>query len=123
MAFKVLFAITTFFDLDIDEMDVKIAFLYGLIDQFIYLEILTGTKTEANCNMICKLLKALYGLKRSPRLLYKRLMNFLLEKLSLKQINTDHSIFVTKTDLDRPVVSTFVDDTKIMAPKNSGIIK
>ncbi len=32
MAFRVLFAIAAFFDLDIDQMDVKTAFLYGLID-------------------------------------------------------------------------------------------
>lgn len=32
MAFRVLFAIAAYYDLDIDQMDVKIAFLYGLID-------------------------------------------------------------------------------------------
>ena len=104
-------------------MDVKTAFLYGLIDQLVYVEIPKGTETEANRNMVCKLLKALYGLKQSPRLWYKRLANFLFEKLGLKRINADHSIFVTKAGLDGPVVSTFVDDIKIMAPKNSGMIE
>ena len=68
MAFRVLFAIAAFFDLDIDQMDVKTAFLYGLIDQLVYVEIPKGRETEANRNMVCKLLKALYGLKQSPRL-------------------------------------------------------
>ena len=71
--------------------------------------------------MICKLLKALYGLKQSSRLWYKRLSDFLFQKLGLAQINADHSIFVTGAGLDGPVVSTFVDDIKIMAPKGSGI--
>lgn len=48
MAFRVLFAIAACFDLDIDQMDVKTAFLYGLIDQLIYVEILKRTETEAN---------------------------------------------------------------------------
>lgn len=39
MAFRVLFAIAAFFDLDNDQMDVKTAFLYGFIDQLIYVEI------------------------------------------------------------------------------------
>lgn len=32
MAFRALFAIAAFLDLDIDQMDVKTAFLYGFID-------------------------------------------------------------------------------------------
>lgn len=68
MASRTLFALAAFFDLDIDQMDVKTSFLYGLIDQFVYMEVPKGTETEATKNMVCKLLKALYGLKQSPRL-------------------------------------------------------
>lgn len=68
MAFRVLFAIAAYFDLDIDQMDIKSAFLYGLIDQLIYVKLPKGTETEGTRDMVCKLLKALYGLKKSPRL-------------------------------------------------------
>lgn len=119
MAFRVLVAIAAFFDLDIDQMDVKAAFLYGLIDQLVYVEIPKGTESATNRNMVCKLLKALYSLRQSSRLWYKRLSNFFLEKLGLRRINADHSIFVTNAGLDGPVVTTFVDDIKIMAPKGS----
>lgn len=119
MAFRVLVAIAAFFDLDIDQMDVKTAFLYGLIDQLVYVEIPKGTESATNRDMVCKLLKALYGLRQSSRLWYKRLSNFFLEKLGLRRINADHSIFVTNAGLDGPVVTTFVDDIKIMAPKGS----
>ncbi len=122
MAFRVLFAIAAFFDLDIDQMDVKTAFLYGLIDQLVYVEIPKGTESEENRNMVYRLLKALYGLKQSSRFWYERLSTFLLKKLGLKQINADHSIFVTDVGLNDPVVSTFVDDIKVMAPKESGMI-
>lgn len=66
MAFKVLFVIVAFFDLNIDQIDVKTAFYYGLIDQLVYVEISKGIETKANRNMVCKLLKTLYGLKQSP---------------------------------------------------------
>ena len=99
MAFRTLFALAAFFDLDIDQMDVKTAFLYGLIDQLIYMEIPKGTETEATKNMVCKLLKAIYGLKQSPRLWYERFSAFLLEKLGLKRIHADHSIFVSGAGL------------------------
>ena len=122
MVFRIFFAITALYDLDINQMDVKMAFLYSLIDQLVYIEILKGTETDANRGMVCKLLKELYGLKQSPRLLYKNFSNFLLQKLGLSQINADHSIFLTKAGLNGPVVSTFVDDIKVIAPKKSGII-
>lgn len=84
MAFRVLFAIAAFFDLDIDQMDVKTAFLYGLIDQLVYVEIPKGTESATNRDMVCKLLKTLYGFKQSPRLWYERLSSFLLERLGLR---------------------------------------
>ncbi len=123
MAFRVLFAIAEYYDLDIDQMDVMTAFLYGLIDWLIYVEIPKGTETEANRDMVCKLLKALYRLKQSPQLWYKKLSGFLLEKLGLARIHTDHSIFITKASLNGPIVSTFVVDIKVITPKGSGIIQ
>lgn len=38
MGFRVLFAIATYYDLDIDQIDVKTTFLYGLIDQLVYVQ-------------------------------------------------------------------------------------
>lgn len=81
------------------------------------------TKTNANCKIVCKLPKTLYGLKQSPRLWYKRLVTFLINKLGLKEINADHSIFMTKTGLDGPVVCNFVNNIKVMAPKESEMME
>ncbi len=36
MAFRIVFAITAYYDFDIDQMGVKTAFLYGFIDQLVY---------------------------------------------------------------------------------------
>ena len=55
MAFRVLFAIAAFLDLDIDQMDVKTALLYGLINQLVYVEMPKCTETDANREMVCKL--------------------------------------------------------------------
>ncbi len=73
--------------------------------------------------MVCRLLKALYSLKQFLGLWYKRLSGFLLEKLDLARIHSDHSIFITKAGLNRPIVSTFVDDINIIAPPRSGMIQ
>ena len=123
MAFRVLFAIAPYYDLDIDQMDVKMAFLFGMIDQMVYVQMPKDSETTANKGMVCKLLKALYGLKQAPRLWYKRLSKLLLEKLGLKRINSDHNIFVSQSGINEPIVSTFVDDIKLMGVKGSGHIE
>lgn len=73
MALKVLFAIAVYYDLDIDQMDVKTAFFYSLINKLLYVQIPKGSKPTSTKGMVCKLLKALYGLKPAPRLWYERL--------------------------------------------------
>lgn len=47
---------------------------------------------------------------------------FLLEKLGLKRIHADHSILISTASLKGPMLSVFVDDIKIIIPKNSRII-
>lgn len=101
----------------------KTAFLYGFIDKLIYIEVLKRSEIEINKYMIYKLLKALYELKQSFWLWYERLLGFLLEKLVLICIHADYIILITKTDLNRPIVSNFVDDIKIIAWKKSKIIQ
>lgn len=60
ITFRILFTIITFFDLDINQINIKTIFFYGFINQFIYIKILKGTKLEKNQNIVCKLLKDFY---------------------------------------------------------------
>lgn len=68
MTLGVLFATTTFYDLDIDQINVKTALFYGLINQFVYIQIFKRSEDAINKRIICKLLKAFYGLKQAPKL-------------------------------------------------------
>lgn len=63
IAFWVFFTIVAYYNLDIDPMDVKTVLLYSLIDQLIYIKMPNDTKINVTQDMICKLQKALYGLK------------------------------------------------------------
>jgi len=62
--------------LELDQLDVKTAFLYGDLDEEIYMTQPMGFKTADKENMVYKLKKSLYGLKQSPRQWYKRFDNF-----------------------------------------------
>ena len=118
MAFRVLFAIAAYLDFEIEQMDVKTAFLYGDIDVTLYMHMPQGFEQPG---MTCLLKKALYGLKQSPRIWYEKLTRFLLEKLGLKPVDADRSVLATDAGLDGPIVTAYVDDIKIMG-KDAGMV-
>ena len=67
ISYKLLFAIAAANDLEIEQMDVKTAFLYSNIDTEIYVEQPKGIKAIGELHKVCKLNKALYSLKQLPR--------------------------------------------------------
>jgi hypothetical protein len=69
-----LVSIATKLGLALHQMDVKTAFLNGVLDRKIFMEIPDGIvgKDELKENYICELKKSLYGLKISPRRWYER---------------------------------------------------
>ena len=74
---RILLALVAQYELDLDQLDVKTAFIHGDLDEEIYMTQPMGLKTAGKENMICKLKKSLYGLKQSPRQWYKRFDNFI----------------------------------------------
>nr|GEX51948.1 ribonuclease H-like domain, reverse transcriptase, RNA-dependent DNA polymerase [Tanacetum cinerariifolium] len=53
--------------IDYDEMDVKSAFLYGRINEEVYVTQPKGFVNPQNPNKVYKVVKALYGLRQAPR--------------------------------------------------------
>ena len=65
MSYKTLFAIAAALDLEIEQMDVKTAFLYGTLDEEIFIQQPEGF--HDGMNRVYQLNKAIYSLKQSPR--------------------------------------------------------
>ncbi|GJU74175.1 copia protein [Tanacetum coccineum] len=61
------------------QMDVKSAFLYGTIEEEVYVHQPPGFVNHAHLNKVYKVIKALYGLHQAPRAWYETLSSFLLE--------------------------------------------
>ena len=58
------------------QMDVKSAFLYGFIEEEVYVKQPPGFENPKFPNRVYKLQKAFYGLKQAPRAWYDRLKMF-----------------------------------------------
>jgi hypothetical protein len=109
MSYKALFAIAAALDLEIEQMDVKTAFLYGSVKEDIFVEQPHGMND--NSGRVCKLNKALYGLKQSPRVWYQTLSRFL-QEAGFTHLDADHSVFVKNSTY----IAVYVDDLLIVGP-------
>ena len=69
-SFRIIMALVTHFNLELHQMDVKIAFLNGDIDETIYMVQLENFVSKDPKNMVCKLKKSIYGLKQASRQWY-----------------------------------------------------
>ncbi len=78
-------------DLLLHHMDVKNAFLHGDICTDVYIEQPPGFIEDRS--LVCKLNKAIYGLKISPQLWNKCINEFLMEKLSFKKSDVDACLY------------------------------
>ena len=58
-------------------MDVKTAFLNGVIEEEAYIEQVEGFETHGEKTHVCRLKKAFYGLKQAPRAWYSRIDGYL----------------------------------------------
>uniref|UniRef100_A0A5S6R440 Reverse transcriptase Ty1/copia-type domain-containing protein n=1 Tax=Trichuris muris TaxID=70415 RepID=A0A5S6R440_TRIMR len=64
--------------LEFRQFDVKTAFLYGTLEEEVYVKQPEGF--ENGTNSVCRLNRSLYGLKQSPRCWNKKLVDFLKKK-------------------------------------------
>jgi hypothetical protein len=64
---RVLLSLAASYGLLVHQMDVKIAFLNGELEEKIYMDQPDGFVSKGQEGMVCKLLKSLYGLKQAPK--------------------------------------------------------
>ena len=67
ISMRLICAILAMSSLLLDQMDVVTAFLYGSLDETIYMRQPLGFEKKGQEKMVCKLLKSIYGLKQSRR--------------------------------------------------------
>ncbi|GJV74842.1 putative ribonuclease H-like domain-containing protein [Tanacetum coccineum] len=85
------------------------AFLYGTIDEEVYVSQPPGFVDPDHPTKVYKVVKALYGLHQAPRAWYATLSTFL-EKHGYKRGTIDKTLFIRRNKKDIMLVQVYVDD-------------
>nr|GEV24779.1 hypothetical protein [Tanacetum cinerariifolium] len=91
------------------QMDVKTSFLYGPLNEEVYVNQPDGFVDPYHPEKVYCLKKALYGLKQAPRAWYDELFNFLVSK-GFSKGSIDPTLFISKHGEDILLVQIYVDD-------------
>ncbi|GKA12821.1 putative ribonuclease H-like domain-containing protein [Tanacetum coccineum] len=108
-AIRLFLAFASFMGFIVYQMDVKSAFLYGTIDEEVYVSQPPGFVDPGHPKKVCKVVKALYGLHQAPRAWYATLSTFL-EKHGYRRGTIDKTLFIKKDKKDIMLVQVYVDD-------------
>lgn len=100
---RLLFAQASIEGLEILQFDIKAAFLYGDLNEKVYLESPEGYKLDEN--QVYLLHRSMYGLKQAPRMWNQKFSNFLRQQ-GLNQSDADNCIF----HKDGLFIALYVDD-------------
>jgi hypothetical protein len=106
---RILFAFAASKGFKLYQMDVKNAFLNGVIQEEVYVRQPPGFESPKYPDRVYKLSNALYGLKQAPRAWYARLKMFLLEH-GYVMGSVDKTLFTLNHDTDFLLVQIYVDD-------------
>ena len=93
----------------IHQMDVKSAFLNGVLEEEVYIDQPQGYEVKGKEDKILKLKKALYGLKKDPRAWSARIDKYLQERNFVKCLN-EHTLYIKIQNGDILIVCLYVDD-------------
>lgn len=105
-----MFAVVTIQTLERHQMDVKSAFLNVNLKDELYMEQPEGCADRTEPDYDCKLLKAIYGLKRAPRQWFAEIDSFLCGELQFQSCAYDSCFYVLQENGTIIMTSLYIDD-------------
>ena len=106
---SLLFGIACHLRIKLYQMDVKSAFLNGVLQEEVYVTQPKGFEDPHFPDHVYKLKRALYGLKQAPQAWYERLTDFL-PKNGFQQGRVDKTLFIEEKGKGILIIQVYVDD-------------
>ncbi|KAL4376288.1 hypothetical protein GQ457_02G028470 [Hibiscus cannabinus] len=109
-SFKMLLALAAIHGWHLLQLDVNNAFLNGLLNEDVYMQLPQGYQTDIEgSNLVCKLHKSIYGLKQASRQWFHAFSKVVLA-YGFTQSHSEHSLFVKGNGSNLIVLIVYVDD-------------
>ncbi|GJT96550.1 putative ribonuclease H-like domain-containing protein [Tanacetum coccineum] len=108
-AIRLFLAYASFMGFMVYQIDVKSAFLYGRIEEEVYVCQPPGFEDPNYPNKVYKVVKALYGSHQAPRAWYETLAKYLLDN-GIHRGKIDKTLFIKRKKGDILLVQVYVDD-------------
>ena len=106
---RLMLAVVVQFNLKLEQLDVKTAFLHGDLEDQIYMSQPVGFIDSKHPDYVCLLKKSLYSLKQSPRQWYKRFDMFVLS-IGFTRSKYDNCFYFMTSDNVAVYLLLYVDD-------------
>lgn len=106
---RILFALSVRHNLSIDHLDVNSAFLASELEEEIYMGQPEGKIKDGSEGKVCKLKKAIYGLKQASRA-WNDKCNAVLSELGFTPLILEPCVFVYYSDDELAIIALYVDD-------------
>ncbi|KAE8889209.1 Retrovirus-related Pol polyprotein from transposon TNT 1-94 [Phytophthora fragariae] len=113
--------------MEIEQCDVDTAFLYGKLEEEIYMELPEGLRellelaeTEGEDDVVCMLLQSLYGLKQASRV-WNETIDKHLKSMGFKPADADPCVYTRGEGEDECIVCLYVDDM-LVASRQKAVI-
>ncbi|GFU61113.1 retrovirus-related Pol polyprotein from transposon RE2 [Trichonephila clavipes] len=111
-SFRLLIALAAKLKLNVNFFDVKTAYLYGDLEETVYVLPPPGYEKLIGDDKVCKLNKSIYGLPQSGRNWYMKIKGEL-ENFGLKQLASDNCVFIKSVNQSVLILCMYVDDLAI----------
>nr|GEV22371.1 hypothetical protein [Tanacetum cinerariifolium] len=108
-AIRLLLAYALFMGFTVYQMDVKSAFLYGTIDEEVYVMQSPRFQDPEYPARVYRVEKAMYGLQQAPRAWYGTLSKYLLSN-GFQRGTIDQTLFIRRQRVNFILVQVYVDD-------------
>ncbi|GJV59911.1 putative ribonuclease H-like domain-containing protein [Tanacetum coccineum] len=108
-AIRIFLAYASYMGFTVYQMDVKSAFLYGQIEEEVYVCQPPGFEDPDHPDKVYKVVKALYGLHQAPRAWYDTLATYLLSN-GFQRGKIDQTLFIKSQKGHILLVQIYVDD-------------
>ena len=127
---RVLLAIATKYDMEVEHLDVKTAFLNGELEKEIFMFIPEGVceyldkDEEYRRTHICRLVKSIYGLKVSPKRWYDKFSKTM-SRLNMKKYDFRACLYYWREKEKLTILLVYVDDIMLVSndPKKMTEVK